>query len=56
MIPESIEDWKELEGVGQEEIEKRTEGSSNQRTSLSIRMKHKKPGISSKQPSGRVRL
>lgn len=56
MIPESIKDWKELEGVGQEDMEKRTEGSSNQRTSLSIRMKHKKSGTTSKQSSGRVRL
>lgn len=56
MIPESIKEWKELEGVGQEKMQKRTRISPNQRTNLSIRMEHKKLGASSKKLSGRARL
>lgn len=55
MIPESIKEYKELEGVGWKKTERNDNGCKKM-TSLSVRMEHKKPGMTSKQCSGRRRL
>lgn len=55
MIPESIKEYKELKGVGWKKTERNDNGCKKM-TSLSVRMEHKKPGMTSKQCSGRRRL